>query len=334
MAYSCATESCPRAGVWSNPHVDHLDSPSGIAGVSDNAATLDDTVHLAAAFRERPVPPPMVAEITHPTDGATLPSGPVTFRWTDTGADAYYLMIGVHPGDDSYFREHLGTDTEVVVEGLPERGETVYARLWTLRDGAWLHSEHSYTTHYGVFTGARIALPVSSNTPLPSTWSWFGWDHVPEGTAYRLEVGTAAEPTRYFERDLGHDRHALVLGLPSDGSFVVARLHTRGPDGWDVQSDTYRAWTAPADTASLLSPVPRSRLSGPDAVFRWRGTDRVDGYWLVVQSAAETHFVSEVEDDHVVVTDLPTDGRELYVILYTHARGIWSSTTATLLAAR
>ncbi|MBL8219605.1 MAG: S-layer homology domain-containing protein [Bryobacterales bacterium] len=55
MAYSCSDRSCPRINYWSNPSVNYLGVPTGIAGnlsnSADNAQSLNNTASIVAAFR-------------------------------------------------------------------------------------------------------------------------------------------------------------------------------------------------------------------------------------------------------------------------------------------
>jgi len=55
MAYSCSDRSCPRINYWSNPSVNYLGVPTGIASnlsnSADNAQSLNNTASVVAAFR-------------------------------------------------------------------------------------------------------------------------------------------------------------------------------------------------------------------------------------------------------------------------------------------
>lgn len=322
MAYACPSASCGRVGRWSNPSLTLDGQPTGVVDVADNARTLNLTASLAAAFRSRPAPPPPPnARLLRPADGSTLPAGPVTFEWTDVDADAYYLMVGRAPGDDAYLRVHAGRATSLSATGLPQDGATLHVRLWTLRDLEWGYVDHVLTAHRGSFAGATIALP---GRRLDSSWRWFAWRPVEGARAYRLQVGTERDPGRYHDREV-EGGYALVLGLPVDGSEVVARLHTLGPDGWVITRSTHEAWRAPSYAAVLTAPANGARL-GSSATFRWeeRGAR---AHWMVVRTFDEVIATVPVSGGAATIDGLPTDGRDVMVILYSLGDDGWVATS-------
>jgi len=324
MAYSCPSGYCPRVGQWSNPRVDHEGVPTGVSDVADNARTLNLTAHITAAFRDRVVTPtrPRDARLLTPKDRSTLEPGSVTFEWTDVGAEAYFLMVGRTPGDDAYARFDAGRATRFVAEALPEDGRTLHARLWTRHDGEWGHVDHVFTAHRSAFVGARLEQP---GPELDSSWHHFVWDEVEGARGYRLEVGTAGDPGRYFDRAVD-GRSALVLGLPIDGGEVVARLHTEGPDGAVVSRSTHRGWRAPEWAARLGHPAHRAPV-GSTATFRW--TDRgADWHWLVVIAGSDVVFSGPVHDGAQTVRAIPQDAGEVLVLLYSRGPEGWVATTA------
>jgi len=338
MAYGCADgRSCPRVGLWSNPGRSHAGAPTGVAGVSDNASTLNVAAGLTATFRERtapptppPAPPVVPAELTSPSSGATLPAGPVHFEWTDVSADAHRLMIGQRPGSAEYVNQLLGPETSFVVNRLPEGGETIHVRLWTQIGGDWVKTDQVYTAHdLDVFRPAELVFPGEE---LPGSWAFFAWDQSPGARRYRLEVGTDDDPTRYFQTVETED-FALVLGLPVDGSRVVARLMTEGPDGWVTRRTEHRAFTAPDYAATFTSPSSGSRLGGVSVTFRWTSTD-ADRHWIVIGDQDGILTTLGAEGHSARVYGLPRDGRELYAVLYSHGDEGWASTTAAFLASR
>jgi len=326
MAYACDTW-CGRVGRFSAPNLSHAGQPTGVLGVSDNARTLQETMGVSAGYRERPAPPPAFATIREPAEGATLPGAEARFAWDDVGADAHYLMLGASPGDDRYHRAHLGAGTTAhVATGLPTGGEAVFARLWTLKDGAWRFSDHGFVAHRGAFTGARLGLPAAGST-LGTTWTWFGWREVAGARGYRLEVGTASEPGRYFDAHVGVETFALVAGLPSDGSPIAVRLSTEGPSGWVTTASTLTAWSAPPHASVILSPASGSVVGG-DVTFEVSET-AADARWLVVRDARSLLAVLPITGRSVHVTGLPTDGRPLVAQVYSLGADGWVSTTAS-----
>jgi hypothetical protein len=87
-----------------------------------------------------------VAQITSPTPGTTLSSTSVTFSWSAAAsADQYWLDVGNSVGQGDLWGGAL-TGTSQLVSGLPCDGRTLYAQLYTHRNGVWLTPQrYTYT---------------------------------------------------------------------------------------------------------------------------------------------------------------------------------------------
>ncbi len=87
------------------------------------------------------------AALTSPAPGSTLPGSTVTFNWsTDPGASGYSLWLGSKGvGTSNLYHSPEGTTTSLTVSGLPTNGETIYARINSMIDGALQHVDYTYT---------------------------------------------------------------------------------------------------------------------------------------------------------------------------------------------
>lgn len=328
MAYPCPGHACPRTNVWSSPTRSHDGGIAGVEGISDNVATLSETASVAAGFRSRPRSL-VAAQITRPANGSVLGAASVAFEWSDVGADEYLLFVGRAPGDGTFFGGSVGTRTAQSVAGLPSDGGIVYARLFSRFGDELLSSDASFTAARAIEPRARLLFP---DRQLPGSWSFFGWHDVEGAIEYRLEVGTLLEPARYHS-SVTDDSFAFVAGLPTDGSEVITRLSTRGPAGWRTFAAIHRAWRAPAYAASIESPAPGDELAGGAAVFRWGSATRARAHWLVVQDDDGIIAAVPSDETQVRVGGLPTDGRRLWVALYSLGAEGWVATSAAYRAA-
>jgi serine protease len=88
------------------------------------------------------------ATMISPTSGSTLGTSNVVFTWTaGTGATEYQLWLGLSgPGSSSlYASGWLPTPTtSTTVTSLPAKGATVYARLYSLVNGAVQYNDYTY----------------------------------------------------------------------------------------------------------------------------------------------------------------------------------------------
>ncbi len=84
--------------------------------------------------------------------------------------------------------------------------------------------------------------------------------------------------------------------------------------------------------AEMSSPAPGSRLPGGTVTFRWSGGVGVEEYHLAVGATAETYdFYSgrQGRNESAAVSGLPTDGRTVYVQLFSGANDRWVKRTYT-----
>lgn len=87
---------------------------------------------------------------------------------------------------------------------------------------------------------------------------------------------------------------------------------------------TFRASIA---RAMLLSPTPGTSLPGPSLTFSWSGGGSgVTGYWLQVGNSpgADDIYGGITTSLSQTVLNIPTDGRMVYVRLWTQVDGAWS----------
>ncbi len=88
--------------------------------------------------------PSVLAALTYPPQDARLNFASVTFLWNSgVGVEQYRLEVGSSPGGNDL---HNGAPTTLLFQtlGLPQDGSTVYVRLWSLFNGAWLYTDSSF----------------------------------------------------------------------------------------------------------------------------------------------------------------------------------------------
>ncbi|MCP4106397.1 MAG: hypothetical protein GY749_12835 [Desulfobacteraceae bacterium] len=87
---------------------------------------------------------PSIAEISDPVPGTELSTTTVTFTWDNSGADKYWLWVGISPGGKDVYSDGQGTNTSRTVGNLPSAG-SVYVRLFSLAGGDWFYNDYTYT---------------------------------------------------------------------------------------------------------------------------------------------------------------------------------------------
>jgi hypothetical protein len=264
--------------------------------------------------------------LTSPTPNTTLSSTTVTFGWSSaTGADQYWLDVGSSLGTGDIWRGAL-TATSQLVTGIPCDGRTVYAQLYTHRDGAWLSPlRYTYTAPTGCY--AIITSPTPGTT-LTSTTVAFTWSAANGADQYWLDVGTALGVGDIWRGSLTGTSQ-VATGVPCNGGTLYVQLYTHSNSNWQaLQRYTY---TAPsgcfAPLAQILTPTPSTALPATSVTFTWSAGMGADQYWLDVGTSLASGDLSagSTAATSKTVSGLPCDGRMLYVQLYTHSNSNWQA---------
>jgi hypothetical protein len=87
------------------------------------------------------------ASMITPTPGSQFLSSSVTFTWNPGNSATHFeLMLGsTGVGSSNLYNSGNVTVTTETVNGLPTNGETIYARLYSLINGAWQTADYTYT---------------------------------------------------------------------------------------------------------------------------------------------------------------------------------------------
>jgi hypothetical protein len=86
------------------------------------------------------------------------------------------------------------------------------------------------------------------------------------------------------------------------------------------------ARTAPK--AEMTSPAPGATLSGSTATFQWSAGDQASQYWLMIGTWLGGDTIYSADQGTLTsapVSGLPTDGRTIYVRLWSYVNGQWVS---------
>ena len=184
------------------------------------------------------------------------------------------------------------------------------------------------------FSSASMAQPSisepSANSSLSGTAQTFDWSaNGVDVERWWLYVGTSLGARDVANSgDLGSETQYDVIGLPTNGITVHARLWYFSASQWRFTDSTYTA-AEPDNIAppALISPVADSEIVGGNAVFEWTDNNTsVNYWWLYVGTAQGQNDLynsgpSLRSQNSVTVDQLPTDGTVV------HAR-LWFRTTA------
>src|SRR5262249_59167719 len=117
-----------------------------------------------------------------------------------------------------------------------------------------------------------------------------------------------------------------VNNLPTDKRTIYVRLWSLIGGAWQFNDYTYTAAAPVVQKAELTTPTPGATLQAATATFGWTAGSGVTQYWLYVgttQAAFDLYNQSTGTDLSATVNHLPTDGRLIYVRLWSLIAGVW-----------
>ncbi len=269
------------------------------------------------------------AQMTSPVNGSVIGTPSVSFTWSaGTGASAYALYVGSAPGVFDIYAKAEGaslTDTVNIPSGSIN-GHTLYVRLYSYLNGAWVYNSYVYTASD---TKAQLTAP-SVGTPLASASATFSWSAGTGVSAYALYIGSSPGVFDLYAKAEGSNLSDTVNNLPVDGRRIYVRLYSLTSAGWKFNAYTYDAFTSPTGPLALLtSPTDGSTLSASSAVFTWSAGTGAAAYALYVGSTPANYDIdatAEKSDLTDTVSNLPQDGSPVYVTLWSLLNGQWQGT--------
>ncbi|MCC6358637.1 MAG: S8 family serine peptidase [Phycisphaerales bacterium] len=266
------------------------------------------------------------AEMSSPTEGATLSGASQTFAWVaGGGASQYWLSVGSGVGLGNYHNATAGLGLSATVSTLPVDGSTVYVRLSSLIAGAWQYNDYTYTACTSGSARAVMTSP-SNGATLTSASQAFAWSAGDGASQYWLSLGSYAGGANYVSANMGLALAANVTNLPTDGSTLYVRLWTRTGVNWLYNDYTYTLHTAATTPAAMTSPADGATLSGASQTFQWSAGSGALQYWLMVGGYAGGGNYLNANmglNQTAGVSGLPVDGSTIYVRLWTRIAATW-----------
>jgi hypothetical protein len=191
-----------------------------------------------------------------------------------------------------------------------------------LRDGAPLFAQaNSQTAQATIDPRAYFTYPLDGAT-LALTQS-FIWSTGYQAQGYWIYVGSCQDCTDILDQNMGLNRSVTVY-LPNDGRVIYVTLFTFYAGNWYWADYQFRAPSPQPQPAQMISPANGSTLSATQT-FTWTTGTYVDQYSLWIGSCQDCHDLLYENEGHNTTRtlSLPTDGRTIYVSLYSSIGGKW-----------
>lgn len=262
------------------------------------------------------------AAITSPSPGSVLSGSTVTFVWsTGVGVSDYYLYVGSSVGGYDLYEGNQGSSLSRELVGLPTDGRPVYVRLWSRIAGGYRVRDHVFTAASLAASPALVTFPTAGVT-LSTGTATFSWSTGVGVTEYYLYVGSTPGGFDIYHGPQGTTRSRSVSGIPIDGRMVYVTLWSRIAGVYQTRHSSYRAATA---DFFLTFPGVGTKFSGTSALVTWSGLG-VTQYYLYVGSTPGGHDLYEGSQGIATartVTNLPTDGRVIWIRLWARIDGVY-----------
>lgn len=262
------------------------------------------------------------AAVTGPISGTELTSREVTITWEDVGADEYFLRVGSERGGYDIYYGAEGQATEKTLTKLPYDGRQVYVRILSKINGQWFFRDESFTAYHDETIASEILSPAPGST-FTSRTAEFVWNDA-QAEAYFIKVGSEPGASDLFYANMEQETRKTISNLPFDGSPVYVRLLTKSYGVWYHYDYVYGAYHDEILAAEMLSPQPGSAFESTTVNFTWQDAD-ADEYYLSIKSGdgSDLYYGSMGTETQKTVSNLPFDGRDINVTLYTKSYGSW-----------
>ena len=269
------------------------------------------------------------AQMTTPVNGSALGSSSVNFTWSaGTGVAQYYLLVGSAPGVfDIYAKIEGGNLSDTVnIPAGAINGHTIYVRLYSYLNGAWMYNSYVYTVPD---TKAEVTAPAGGSA-LASGTATFSWSAGSGAIQYYLCVGSSPGVFDIYTKLEGSSLSDTVSNLPTDGRRIYVRLYSLTSAGWKFNGYSYDSFRDSAGATPLLtSPTGGSTFTSSSAAFTWSAGIGATSYALFVgKNPGANDLYSKAEKTSLsdTVTNLPQDGSPVYATLWSLLNGQWKAT--------
>jgi hypothetical protein len=267
-------------------------------------------------------PTPARAEMSSPANGSTNSSASVTFNWTaGAGVSQYALWVGsASNSSDLYAAVEPGLSRTL---SLPVDGRSLYVRLWSQINGAWLSNDYTYRAFNTVkarFTG------LSNGATFGSASVTLTWDSGVGASQYALWVGSALGSYDLYASALGTNL-SKTLTLPADGRQIYVSLWSLINGAWVRNNYLFTAYTAPNSRAAMITPTNGTVFVSNLVTLTWSAGTGVSQYALWAGSTPGSHglLAQAMNTNRTYQLTVPLDGAPVYVRLWSLISGAWES---------
>jgi serine protease len=259
----------------------------------------------------------------------------VAFSWNPGNIATHFeFYMGTTLGSSNLYNSGNVTATTATVGDLPKNGATVYARLYSLINGAWQYTDYTYKSSGSPIPASLTTPTPNTSTPLSGTSVTFTWNPGNTATHFEFLVGTSVGTSNLYSSGNVTATSATVNDLPNNGETVYARLYTLMNGSWQYLDYTYKASGAPT-LAAITAPALNSQFTDTTETFTWNPGNTATHFELYLGTSAGSSNLynsGSVTVTTETVNGLPSNGEKIYARLYSLINGAWKYTDYTYTA--
>ena len=173
-------------------------------------------------------------------------------------------------------------------------------------------------------SSAQITSPANGSTFGSGTVT-FNWSPSTGASPYYLFVGNSFQTYDIYS-DYVTGGSTTVSGIPTDGRLIYVTMWSTIGGVWQPVNYSYRAFTgATATTAKITSPANGATFGSGTVTFNWSPSTGASPYYLFVGNSFQTYdiYSAYVTGGTTTVSGIPTDGRLIYVSMWSTIGGVW-----------
>jgi hypothetical protein len=184
---------------------------------------------------------------------------------------------------------------------------------------------------------AEMTAPAAGMTLAGSTVT-FQWSAGQGVSQYFLYVGNSQGANDLYGQSQGSSRLATVSGIPTDDRRIYVRIWSYISGAWQYSDTAYTAASSGGTTtakAEMTAPAAGMTLAGSAVTFQWSAGQGVSQYFLYVgnfQGANDLYGQSQGTGRSAIVSGIPTDGRKIYVRIWSYISGTWQYSDTAYIA--
>jgi hypothetical protein len=188
--------------------------------------------------------------------------------------------------------------------------------------------DENTTGQGGVPSPAQLTSPAPNST-LTAATATFTWNTGVGATWFDLNIGSTPYGRDIFDMADSNQTSIVLTGLPTDGRTLYITLWSWLSSQWQNRTYTLTAHQggSPSGPPALTSPQPGTTLGSTSATFSWSNSAGATWFDLNIGSVWGGRDVFDMADSSqtsVSVSNLPHDGRTLYVTLWWWTGANWN----------